>query len=257
MLYGFTVGKAKDVLAASGIPWKITHEVAGEDQAGIVLGQSPTAGNPVIPGQVVTLTVGKTGPKLPGGLACPSNALLGVYHAYRLTVLGTCTWFVGIVVKVTGEKDGDYHVNVAPDIGYSAFLNSGDRDHQGGALVTEIMKGQVLPIPSVGEHISLFGTWVLDENHGWNEMHPIWAIKDLDTGELVYQLPPIPPKYNPDEGGGGGGGGGSCDPSYPTVCIPSPPPDLDCGDISYTNFKVVGADPHHFDGDHDGTGCEA
>jgi micrococcal nuclease len=27
--------------------------------------------------------------------------------------------------------------------------------------------------------------------------------------------------------------GGSCDPSYPTVCIPSPPPDLDCGDVPY------------------------
>ena len=48
----------------------------------------------------------------------------------------------------------------------------------------------------------------------------------------------------------------NCDPSYPDVCIPSPPPDLDCADISYRNFRVVGADPHHFDGNHDGYGCE-
>ncbi len=47
-----------------------------------------------------------------------------------------------------------------------------------------------------------------------------------------------------------------CDPSYPDVCIPSPPPDLDCHDIAYANFKVVGNDPHDFDGDGDGTGCE-
>jgi micrococcal nuclease len=47
-----------------------------------------------------------------------------------------------------------------------------------------------------------------------------------------------------------------CDASYPTVCIPSPPPDLDCSDIRYRHFKVVGRDPHHFDGDHDGVGCE-
>ncbi len=40
-----------------------------------------------------------------------------------------------------------------------------------------------------------------------------------------------------------------CDPSYPTVCIPPPPPDLDCGDIRYRRFKVVGRDPHRFDGD--------
>ena len=51
--------------------------------------------------------------------------------------------------------------------------------------------------------------------------------------------------------------GGTCDPSYPTVCIPPPPPDLDCADVPYTNFRVVGADPHHFDGDRDGIGCEA
>ncbi len=57
-------------------------------------------------------------------------------------------------------------------------------------------------------------------------------------------------------GGGGGGEGGNCSPSYPTVCIPPPPPDLNCGDISYRNFRVVGSDPHRFDGDHDGVGCE-
>src|SRR5215204_1864285 len=57
--------------------------------------------------------------------------------------------------------------------------------------------------------------------------------------------PPIPPP------------GGNCDASYPTVCIKSPPPDLNCGDISYKNFKVTGSDPHGFDRDNDGIGCES
>jgi len=48
----------------------------------------------------------------------------------------------------------------------------------------------------------------------------------------------------------------NCDPSYPTVCIPPPPPDLDCGDISYRNFTVLQPDPHNFDSDLDGIGCE-
>jgi hypothetical protein len=48
-----------------------------------------------------------------------------------------------------------------------------------------------------------------------------------------------------------------CDPSYPTVCIPPPPPDLDCGDIPYRDFQVVGSDPHRFDRDRDGIGCES
>ena len=47
-----------------------------------------------------------------------------------------------------------------------------------------------------------------------------------------------------------------CDPSYPTVCIAPPPPDLDCSDIPYTDFVVLPPDPHHFDADHDGIGCE-
>ena len=48
----------------------------------------------------------------------------------------------------------------------------------------------------------------------------------------------------------------SCDTSYPDVCIPPYPPDLDCGEISHKNFKVLQPDPHRFDGDKDGIGCE-
>ena len=49
----------------------------------------------------------------------------------------------------------------------------------------------------------------------------------------------------------------SCDPSYPDFCIPSPPPDLDCNDIPQKRFTVMGSDPHRFDGDKDGIGCES
>ncbi|WP_088889810.1 hypothetical protein [Leptolyngbya ohadii] len=49
----------------------------------------------------------------------------------------------------------------------------------------------------------------------------------------------------------------NCDPSYPNVCIAPAPPDLDCGDVPHRNFRVVGSDPHRFDRDRDGIGCEA
>jgi len=49
----------------------------------------------------------------------------------------------------------------------------------------------------------------------------------------------------------------NCDSSYPDFCIPPPPPDLDCGDISQKNFTVLQPDPHRFDGDKDGIGCES
>jgi hypothetical protein len=55
-----------------------------------------------------------------------------------------------------------------------------------------------------------------------------------------------------------GGGDNSCHPSYPDVCIPPPPPDLNCGDEGVPeNFEVSGSDPHGFDGDNDGIGCES
>jgi hypothetical protein len=49
---------------------------------------------------------------------------------------------------------------------------------------------------------------------------------------------------------------GNCHPSYPTVCIPGGP-DLDCDDVPYNDFRVEGADPHGFDRDNDGSGCES
>lgn len=50
---------------------------------------------------------------------------------------------------------------------------------------------------------------------------------------------------------------GPCDPSYPDVCIPPYPPDLDCPQVGYTNIRVVGSDPHDLDrGGEPGVGCE-
>lgn len=61
--------------------------------------------------------------------------------------------------------------------------------------------------------------------------------------------PPAPPPTTPATPG--------CDPSYPTTCIPPGPPDLDCGDVPDRAFAVTGPDPHGFDGDDDGVGCES
>jgi micrococcal nuclease len=52
--------------------------------------------------------------------------------------------------------------------------------------------------------------------------------------------------------------GSNCDAAYPDFCIPSPPPDLDCKDVApHKRFKVLSPDPHHFDSDGDGVGCES
>ena len=48
-----------------------------------------------------------------------------------------------------------------------------------------------------------------------------------------------------------------CDPAYPDACIPPPPPDLDCSNVDLRRFTVLPPDPHNFDGDHNGKGCES
>jgi hypothetical protein len=80
------------------------------------------------------------------------------------------------------------------------------------------------------------------------ELHPILAYTCLSVGTAPPR-PPRPPRPR-----------GRCAASYPTVCIPPPPPDLNCADIPYRNFRVLwnvpDPDPHHFDGNRDGVGCE-
>ncbi len=46
-----------------------------------------------------------------------------------------------------------------------------------------------------------------------------------------------------------------CDPSYPDFCIPPPPPLLNC-DTQQNDFTVLPPDPHGFDRDKDGIGCD-
>ena len=55
--------------------------------------------------------------------------------------------------------------------------------------MTEIMPSQHLPVPTLGEPVAVFGTWVYDRNHGWNEIHPIWVIRYLDRDRTVVSLP--------------------------------------------------------------------
>jgi hypothetical protein len=77
------------------------------------------------------------------------------------------------------------------------------------------------------------------------ELHPVVAFTASSCGPVPAPPPPPP---------------GNCAASYPTVCIPPPPPRLKCSDIPYANFlvrwDVPHPDPHHFDRDRNGVGCE-
>jgi hypothetical protein len=204
-------------------------------------------------------------------IECPASPLRGVYHSYRLHVLGTCRWIRGVVSSVRHEVDGDYHVDIAPDAGYAGLLDPDNYSQQHGSLVTEIMPGQNLSVPFVGEHVGVLGTWVYDTDHGWNEIHPIWAIS-YGSEKPVQALPPTTPEHEPGSsgssgssgGGGGGTSGSNCTPGYSPCLVWHGGADYDCygggGNGPYytapnVTYRVTGSDPYQLDANHDGYGC--
>ena len=76
-----------------------------------------------------------------------------------------------------------------------------------------------------------------------------WAIKHGCVPKSEEKLEGITQKNQ--------NGKNKCDESYPDFCIPQSPPDLNCDDISEKEFTVLSPDPHRFDGDGDGIGCES
>lgn len=83
----------------------------------------------------------------------------------------------------------------------------------------------------------------------WNQNDPVMPW-DFRKGERATNAPEQPQGVSQSFQQTG-----NCDPSYPDICLPSAP-DLDCGEIAHRNFRVVGNDPHRFDRDRDGIGCE-
>jgi Protein of unknown function (DUF3761) len=111
---------------------------------------------------------------------CPSAsmALNGVYHPSRLHVLASCKRATGTVRTVRREQDGDLHIDVQLIPAFQKLLNAGNTAKQHGWLVVEFMArdGGHLAAPSVGDQITIVGAWVLDAEHGWNEIHPVWRL---------------------------------------------------------------------------------
>ena len=115
----------------------------------------------------------------------------GVYQPDRLQVLDACAHAEGVVVAVVPEPDGDYHVWIKVDPRYQRLLNPENHFQGRPALLAEITPDcplstnppnagaaakcpeSKLTVPKPGARIAIDGPWVLDTNHGWNEIHPV------------------------------------------------------------------------------------
>jgi hypothetical protein len=196
-------------------------------------------------------------------VACaPTDQIQYVYHPARLQVVAGCLRVTGGVAEVRTEADGDLHILLDLDVAFAHLLTPANQGVERGDMVVEPVcvrsvsqpdaiepcaadPDPMTTLPRVGDHVWMEGRYVLDLEHdSWAELHPLyrWG-PEAGSGSGVSSTPVGTPVAG-------------CDPAYPTVCIPPPPPDLDCADIPYRNFTVLPPDPHHFDGDHDGIGCE-
>ncbi len=118
-----------------------------------------------------------------------------VYHPDRLQVLNPCISITGVVDKVTHEADGDYHIRFHLDQEYVSLLNEKNISDQHGDLVLEsICQGKVSQAdavdscnqydgphirPEVGQRYLVWGSYVHDSDHGWNELHPISSMEPI------------------------------------------------------------------------------
>ncbi len=127
-----------------------------------------------------------------GASACDSTLWNHVYHSYRLIPYSQCATITGVVYSLIHEADGDIHIRVTLDSAYTWMLNSGNIANQYGKLVVEPVCAVTVTqtdaiaactgftntvyIPNVGEHVQVLGSYVLDNDHGWNEIHPVTSI---------------------------------------------------------------------------------
>ncbi|HEV2360427.1 MAG TPA: hypothetical protein VGS21_01870 [Acidimicrobiales bacterium] len=156
-----------------------------------------------------------------------------MYHPDRLKVIKPCLTVTGTVAYIRVEDDGDVHVDLSLPSGELHLLNQGNVDQQDGDLVTEIVPadelgctagtpprpaygsynygictGAHIPAPPLGAEVIETGPYVLDMDHGWMEIHPVWSLKVIrmpsspatttsTTPPTTSTPPTVPPATSP------------------------------------------------------------
>lgn len=135
------------------------------------------------------------------GSRCTASLWQHIYHTARLHVISPCRTLAGTVREVIREADGDVHVWIVPDPAYVTLARGGIH----GWMTAEIIcHGSViqadavaacagysspLTVPVTGDHVKVTGSYVLDTDHGWTEIHPVSKISITGRAAAI----PVPP----------------------------------------------------------------
>jgi len=129
---------------------------------------------------------------------CDTTLWAHVYNSYRLYVMNPCMTVSGTVYSLIYEEDGDIHIRLTVDSAFTYMLNAANYSGEYGKLVCEPVCATTCTqpdaiascagftntvfIPSPGEHVLITGPYVTDNDHGWNELHPVSSITIMTTG---------------------------------------------------------------------------
>jgi len=114
------------------------------------------------------------------------------YNPSRLQVIQRCISVTGTVEEVGANSDGDYHMLLRLETGQENLLKRKNMKNKKGRLVLEIVCANPvqekkvgttcngfsnpLPLPKIGDRIKVWGSYVIDTNNGWAEIHPVTKI---------------------------------------------------------------------------------
>ena len=182
------------VLAVAGCSSSTSHPADGHTSA--VSAPNPTAASRANANAAST-------PRPAHHHRCDAALWQHVYHPDRLHVIHSCMTVRGRVDAVRQEPDGDLHILLATR---PALVNSANVTYEDGDLVLEeICQGPVtqadaidacqgvphnLTVPSAGDGVKVTGSYVLDADHGWMEIHPVTRL--TVTGHVAPAPAPAP-----------------------------------------------------------------
>ena len=125
--------------------------------------------------------------------SCTPSLWSHVYDPSRLTIVNRCISVTGTVTESSRDDDGDQHFLVKLDAGQDRLLKKRNMTKKAGNLVAEIVcankaklkkakaacAGFANPVtlPTVGSHVTVTGSYVIDTHNGWAEIHPVSQVQ--------------------------------------------------------------------------------
>jgi len=120
---------------------------------------------------------------------CDSSLWQHVWGSERLKVYDICKTVSGVIEDSKADADGDQHMLLRLDKGYEKFINKRNVKKSNGCLVIEAIcvnnitktkavkpcEGYVnnVTLPSIGDPVTVTGSYVKDLHKRWMEIHPI------------------------------------------------------------------------------------